>query len=253
MSSLGAKLRYVPPNAFTAASLLLGLASLTQSAAGQFQLAAWMILWGVLLDKLDGTAARLLKATSAFGVQADSFADFVVFGIAPAGLVYFRLRDAGGADWLVLVSAGAYVLGNGGRLARFNVSSPPMGDRIFYGIPTTMMGAIVASAYLTWDKYALDPSLLRALPLVLLAGAGLMVSTVKLPKFKPRKNVVVNVLQFGNAIVIYALTPLRLFPEYLLACGLLYVVIGAGYYAIWPPRPDEPEGDDAPRQAPAAS
>ena len=82
--------KYFVPNAFTALSMLFGLASMTMSAAGNFQLAAWMILWGVLLDKLDGTAARLMHASSEFGVQFDSFADFVVFGIAPAGLFYFN-------------------------------------------------------------------------------------------------------------------------------------------------------------------
>ena len=51
-----------------------------------------MILWGVLLDKLDGTFARLLNASSAFGAQLDSFADFVSFGMAPAAL-YFGFMD----------------------------------------------------------------------------------------------------------------------------------------------------------------
>jgi CDP-diacylglycerol--serine O-phosphatidyltransferase len=64
------------PNGFTALSLLLGLGSVVKSAEGDFRLAAWMIPWGVLLDKLDGSAARLLDATSKFGVELDSFADF---------------------------------------------------------------------------------------------------------------------------------------------------------------------------------
>ena len=87
--------KYFVPNGFTALSMLFGLASVATSAAAyvdhvagrpsadQFVLAAWMVCWGVLLDKLDGTSARLMKATSAFGVQFDSFADFVAFGIAP--------------------------------------------------------------------------------------------------------------------------------------------------------------------------
>ena len=76
--------RYLVPNGCTATSMLFGLASVMCSAQGAFDLAAWMILWGVLLDKLDGVTARLMKATSEFG------ADFVVFGIAPGALIYFR-------------------------------------------------------------------------------------------------------------------------------------------------------------------
>ena len=73
------KLKYLVPNGFTAFSLLLGLASIVHSVNGHYELAAWMILWGVLLDKLDGTAARIMNASSPFGAQLDSFADFVSF------------------------------------------------------------------------------------------------------------------------------------------------------------------------------
>jgi len=78
------QLRYLIPNGFTASSMALGITSAYLSAHDQFTLAAWMITWGVLLDKLDGSAARLFNASSDFGVQFDSFADFVIFGIAPA-------------------------------------------------------------------------------------------------------------------------------------------------------------------------
>ena len=55
-------LKYLVPNAVTALSLLLGLASVAASAHGEFEIAAWMVLWCTLLDKADGTAARLLDA-----------------------------------------------------------------------------------------------------------------------------------------------------------------------------------------------
>jgi CDP-diacylglycerol--serine O-phosphatidyltransferase len=250
-TGLGA-LRYVVPNSFTALSMLLGLASVTRSAAGDYRLAAWMILWGVLLDKLDGTAARALKASSQFGVQFDSFADFVVFGFAPAGLFFFRLRGEVPGP-LLYAATGAFVLATCGRLARFNITTPPMGDRVFYGVPTTLVGALLGSAYLTWDKYALDPALLRLAPYALLVCAALMVSTVKLPKLVVRKSMVLNVLQFANVAFVYALGPLRLLPEYLFACALAYVLVGAGYYAVRPPRPDEPSAPAKSGQASGAS
>ncbi|HSN98552.1 MAG TPA: CDP-alcohol phosphatidyltransferase family protein, partial [Candidatus Nanopelagicales bacterium] len=146
-------LRYFVPNSFTAASLLLGLASVTMSAQGNFRLAAWMILWGVLLDKVDGSAARLLKATSRFGVEFDSFADFVSFGVAPAALVHYRLLALGplpGALRAALMAAaGLYVVALAVRLARFNITT---GDEsVFQGIPGTLMGALLATGYLTWE------------------------------------------------------------------------------------------------------
>jgi CDP-diacylglycerol--serine O-phosphatidyltransferase len=245
MSSPWSKLRYVPPNFFTASSMLLGLGSVTKSAEGDFTLAAWMILWGVLLDKLDGSAARLFRASSEFGVQADSFADFVVFGIAPAALAYFRLRGVVSQP-LLLAAAGAYTLCCAGRLARFNISTPPMGDRVFYGIPTTVMGGFLASGYLTWVNRNLPVESLAPAPYLLLVCALLMVSTVKLPKLKPSKSLPFNLFLFANVIAAYVLAPLRLYPEYLFGCCVLFVTGGVGYYLVWPPTPDEPESESAP-------
>lgn len=246
------KIRYVIPNAFTALSMLLGVTSITRSAVGDFTLAAWMILWGVLLDKLDGSAARLFRASSLFGVQFDSFADFIVFGIAPAALVYYQVSALGGGEGapglLLVFACGMYILATAGRLARFNITEPPMGDRIFYGIPTTLWGALLGSAYLTWHKYDLPVEIVRLSPLVLIAAGVLMVSSVRLPKLKKRKSLAFNIFQFGNVIAAYVLGPLMLLPEYLLTLAMTYTVVGVGYCLIHPPIPDEAtaesDGDD---------
>ena len=83
--------KYLVPNAFTALSMILGMAAVVLAASGDSDLAAWLILWGVLLDKLDGGAARMLGASSEFGAEMDSFADFATFGVAPAALIFFSL------------------------------------------------------------------------------------------------------------------------------------------------------------------
>lgn len=221
------------------------------SAGGDFRLAAWMILWGVLLDKLDGSAARLLGATSKFGVEFDSFADFVVFGIAPAALVYFRLLATGEfAGWqrtAIMIVSGLYALCLAIRLARFNVMTG--GESVFFGMPGTLMGAILGSAYLTWDKYHLPQGLLHYAPGALLAGAVLMISTVRLPKLKLRKNKVMNALTIANVGLVYVFGPLMLFPEYLLGCALLYAVGGVLYCLVRP----EAEASSLPEQAPASA
>lgn len=247
------KLKYAVPNLFTVTSLGLGLASVTLSADGDFRLAAWMILWGVLLDKLDGTAARLLHAESKVGGELDSFADFTVFGIAPAALLFFRLRETasyeGSALPLLAGACALHAIATAGRLARFNISHPPLGDRLFYGIPGTLMGAILASSYLTWDKHGANEQLLLLSPAVLVIGAVLMISNIRLPKLKARKNRLINLFQMGNVIVVYALAPFMLFPEYLMTLALTYTVGGILWCRAFPPRPQA--DDAAPRRAAA--
>jgi CDP-diacylglycerol---serine O-phosphatidyltransferase len=219
-------LKYFVPNGFTALSLVLGLASVAMSVEGNFELAAWMILWGTLLDKLDGSAARLLGATSKFGVEFDSFADFVSFGIAPAALVYFRVRT-GGASPALVVGACVYVVALAVRLSRFNVTTG--GEDHFSGIPGTLMGAIIAAGYLTWGKYQLPEIILRYSPALLIIAAALMVSNLRLPKLKMRKSRAFNLFQIANIVLVYIAGPLRMFPEYLLSLALVY--LGGGLIA----------------------
>ena len=80
--------RTLVPNLFTATSAVFGMVSMWMSVEGNFEWAAWFIFWCVLLDKADGTAARLLKGSSRFGMEFDSMADLVSFGLAPAVMVF---------------------------------------------------------------------------------------------------------------------------------------------------------------------
>ncbi len=230
--------KYVVPNGFTALSMLFGLASVGAAAGGDFTQAAWFILWGVLLDKLDGTSARLLKATSEFGMQFDSFADFVVFGVAPAALVYFRLGDLVSRP-LLLLCVGFFVVCTAARLARFNIAEPPLGDRLFYGIPTTLIGAVLASGYLTWEIHHLGDTLLRAFPMLLLVAGVAMVSNVRLPKLKGRANRALHWFQVANVVLVYAMTPFKLLPEYLLFLCALYLGVGVTWGLLNPPSDED--------------
>lgn len=251
--------KYFVPNGFTAMSMLFGLASIGCSAAGNFTLAGWLILWGVLLDKLDGTTARLFNASSEFGVQYDSFADFVSFGLAPAGLCYFRLVDspshiAGGERALLIAAVGLFVIATSARLARFNISEPPGGDKIFYGIPTTLVGAFLASAYLTWENQGWDERMLNSFPALLIICGVLMVSNLKLPKLKRRKNAFLNLFQVVNIVAVYLLAAFRLYPEYPLLLVFLYVSVGMTWTYLYPPDIDDnPPEADAPEPGPTAA
>jgi CDP-diacylglycerol--serine O-phosphatidyltransferase len=232
------KLRHIPPNLVTASSLILALLSVMLARQGNLHLAAWMILWCVVLDKVDGTLARLLKAGSEFGVEFDSVADFCAFGIAPGFFAYEMLRShpelgpiyAEGSNlWLLRGAVCFFVLAVGGRLARFNVDTPVMGDRFFVGIPTTLVGAILASFYLTCVKYDLSSDLLRFYPVYLLVTALLMVSTVRLPKLTRRQSRFMNLFQAANFLAVVVCGILMVLPEYLFALAVGYLVGGV----IW--------------------
>src|SRR5579862_5517095 len=114
--------RYVVPSLFTFCSM--GCALMSMQCPTLPCDPAWWILCCVLLDKLDGTAARLLRAQTRVGVQLDSLADLLAFGIAPAHLFY-RLACHGpisfpGSEILWAVVAIGYALATACRLHRFN-------------------------------------------------------------------------------------------------------------------------------------
>jgi len=222
------KLRFLVPNACTSFSLLLGLASVLQSIDGHYETAAWMILWGVLLDKLDGTTARLFNASSKIGAELDSFADFVSFGIAPGFLIYMSQSQNPMVHhgWL-MASCGIFIVAVAVRLARFNVSEPPGGDHLFFGVPTTLMGAMLGSGMLTYLKYPFPEEWMAFAPFVLLIGAFSMISSLRIPKLKFRKSLPLNVFQGSNVLFAYIFAPLKMFPQVLFIQAVSYLVIGA--------------------------
>ena len=230
------QLKYLIPNGFTASSMALGVVSAYLSSKGEFNLAAWMITWGVLLDKLDGSAARLFNASSEFGVQFDSFADFVIFGIAPASLFYHWLGGMNSPYHSLLATVAClYVVLTATRLALFNISTPPGGDKYFFGLPTTLSGATLSTFYLSTERYApqvfttgqMSKTVQLALITLLIVAALLMVSRFVLPKLKPRKNKAINLFQFVNIGLVYLMSPFRLYPEYLFILCLIYLTVGS--------------------------
>src|SRR5262249_27342954 len=86
-------LRYAVPNAVTATSMALALTAIVQASRGAHESAAWLVVACALMDRLDGLAARRMRACSEFGVHFDSLADLLAFCAVPALLVYFLLSD----------------------------------------------------------------------------------------------------------------------------------------------------------------
>ncbi|HOX43372.1 MAG TPA: CDP-alcohol phosphatidyltransferase family protein [Myxococcota bacterium] len=228
--------RFLVPNSFTAASAVLAVVSVVLSLEGRLELAAWMALWCVLLDKADGSAARLLKASSEFGLQFDSMADLIAFGLAPAVLTYCTGRQAWGIafgdpfHWVLASCAVLYVLMAAVRLARFNVRavSEPSA-RYFEGVTTTLCGGIVCTALLVGAKWGWPVQVARYFPLVLVLLGLSMVSRIPLPKIVSRRSRAFNVFQLVAAGGIYVCGVLMILPEYLLALALFYLLVGSTY------------------------
>lgn len=100
---------------------------------GHFERAAWFILIATVLDGLDGKVARMTNTTSRFGVEYDSLADLVAFGVAPGILMYsWALTTFGKLGWL---AAFLYVVCGALRLARFNVQVETVESKQFVGLP----------------------------------------------------------------------------------------------------------------------
>lgn len=140
---------YLIPNIVTVIALCTGLTAIQFGIDGRWGGAALLILFAAALDGVDGTIARLLKATSDFGAQLDSLSDFVSFGVAPSVILYlWQLKTAGSLGWVVsLFLCVAMAL----RLARFNTKKTPHVEpteitskkAYFEGVPAPA-GAILA-------------------------------------------------------------------------------------------------------------
>jgi CDP-diacylglycerol--serine O-phosphatidyltransferase len=158
-------LRYLAPNLITLSSMIFGLVSLWAAAHNDPALAGWMIIYAVLTDRLDGLVARAVKGTSELGMQLDSFADFLNFGVAPAYLVLTYLSSRpdlpyqdGTGKTLLFIVCGGYMLCAVFRLARYNIlTDDQIPTKMFFGIPTTLSGGLIAIWMLLLLKY--DPKI----------------------------------------------------------------------------------------------
>ena len=133
--------RAILPVALTLAAMCAGFSSIVMSAHNEFVWAARLIILSMILDGLDGAMARLLKGTSSFGAELDTFVDMTSFGIAPALLAYEACWHNFGV-WGKLL-AGFMVLSGASRLSRFRIIDPLRGQGGFLGLPITCAGGFV--------------------------------------------------------------------------------------------------------------
>jgi CDP-diacylglycerol--serine O-phosphatidyltransferase len=181
MNDLSARRRriYLIPNLLTTCNLIAGFYCLISTYHGRFEHAAFAIVAAGVFDVLDGRVARAMGGGSRFGVEYDSLADLISFGLAPAFLIYgWALEGFGRVGW---VAACLYVICVALRLARYNVhQEDPATKAVFFtGLPSPGGGGMICSLVLFESKYNLIGGYMPTVALVLVFLLSfLLVSTV---------------------------------------------------------------------------
>jgi len=192
---------YILPTLFTIGTIFCGFYAVINAMKGEFDLAALALGFAVVCDGLDGRIARLTNSTSEFGVQMDSLADVITFGLAPAILAYVwgskaiiptyppvakHIQQIG---WIVSF---AFVICGAMRLARFNIQTtrPQSQNALaslkkdFVGLPIPA-GAGLIAAIIHFDPAPISYWSVGALWNILVGFLSfLMISTIRYPSFK---------------------------------------------------------------------
>jgi len=171
-------MKTIIPNMITSGNILCGMLSLVLAFHGHFVPASWLIFIAVVFDFMDGKMARKLGGGSSFGMELDSLADVVSFGVAPAMIMYsVYLKDFYGVAGAIV--AAFFALCGALRLARFNVHHV---DGSFQGLPIPAAGHFVVS-FVVAAVY-LPPAVMA----VIVAATGfLMISNVSFSNLKALK------------------------------------------------------------------
>ena len=213
---------YLLPSMFTLANMFCGYACIVYAMRGEFITAAPFIGLAIVVDMLDGRIARMTGTTSAFGIEFDSLADIISFGVAPAILSFsWGLQSLGRLGWaagFIFVAAAAT------RLARFNIQAATHDKRFFVGMPSPAAAGVPAATVYAYPWGLQTYS--EALPVLamVIVPALLMVSTIR---FRSFKNLDFGVRRSYPVLIIGAvfLALLAAHPESVL------VVLAYGYLA----------------------
>lgn len=178
---------YILPNLITAASMMCGLMAIFSvlQPIPDFVTACHLIVISAALDFLDGKVARMAQATSSFGVQFDSLADLVAFGVAPSAMMYKVLTYSFDLPTQAVAGVCApYAICAALRLARFNVQAADEEKVDFTGIPTPAAGGCMVAIFFLTKRFPMVELISPLAPCMVLAVAYLMVSRVRYPSMK---------------------------------------------------------------------
>jgi CDP-diacylglycerol--serine O-phosphatidyltransferase len=192
---------YILPSLLTCGSIGSGYLSILSSIDGNFPKAAWFIVLAVVFDMTDGRVARLTKTTSEFGIQLDSLADLISFGLAPSIMMYQLVLSTMGKVGVAI--AILFVLCGALRLAKFNVHvHEGVTHTSFEGLPTPASAGLLVSFVLSYELLDIGqslsfktipilmksmPTFFKAMPVVMVVLSLLMVSNIPYYSFKKMK------------------------------------------------------------------
>ena len=221
---------FTVPNMLTLANLLAGCAAIIFTLQYHaYETAFWLIIAAAVFDFFDGFAARLLNQSSPLGVQLDSLADDVTFGLAPAVVMYDLYLDSpsyygldpeimGWLKWGVLIIAAFSVL----RLAKFNIDTTQSAE--FEGLPTPANALMLMSLALLSEagKVVLHQ---ESILVISLAASLLLISPIRMFALKFKSfGIKGNELRYG--FIVAAIALIILVPAYsLLAIIVLYIAL----------------------------
>src|SRR3954470_11293642 len=173
------------PSLFTLANMFCGFFAILVAIRGEYRLSAVLIGFSIIFDITDGAVARLVGAVTPFGLQFDSLADLVSFGLAPS-LMVFTLFSQGRDEWdpLGWVACFIWVACAAIRLARFNTTIDPTADqRYFTGLPSPGAAGVVLASVFAFGDQMQGRERLWVL-LIVVVPALLMVSRIKFRSFR---------------------------------------------------------------------
>jgi CDP-diacylglycerol---serine O-phosphatidyltransferase len=216
---------YLLPSMFTMANLFCGYACIVHSMRQELSTAALFIGFAFVLDMLDGRIARMTGTTSAFGLEFDSLADVVSFGVAPAILSFqWGLQPLGRIGWaagFLFVAAAAV------RLARFNIQSGSQDKRYFVGMPSPAAACVPAATVFAYPQGFQSATHAVAVLAMVIVPALTMVSTIRFRSFKTfdlqarRSSAVLVLVALGLVLVAAE-------PEYTLV-AMAYTYLASGF------------------------
>jgi CDP-diacylglycerol--serine O-phosphatidyltransferase len=217
------------PNLITVLAICAGLTGVRLAFEGRFELAVSMVLLAAFLDGIDGRVARMMRATSNFGVQMDSLADIVNFGMAPALVLYVYVLDqAHSIGW---IAALIYAISAGLRLARFNVmverpNKPKWLSEYFVGVPAPA-GALLVMLPVYFGFLGLDQSPVFAYAsAIYTVGIGYLLVS-RIPVWSGKAQGMIrreNALPFILAVVLYVALLMSYTWQVLAVTSLLYLL-----------------------------
>lgn len=224
--------RSIVPSFFTVGNMFLGFFSMVSAYGGQFSRAAWMVFFAAFLDLMDGKIARFTNSASRFGVEYDSLADTVSFGLAPSFLLYsLYLKDWGLTG--IFLSFLPLLFGSI-RLARFNTQLKGFSKSFFSGFPIPAAALTLASFVIFSQHYFNIPVKYPKIMLLLIVIVSiLMVSTIRYETFPPLRlrGSWLDKLKFFSLMVV--ILALFIYPNQLLfPFTALYLLSGPARWLI---------------------